>query len=70
MAVKKYTKYIIAGVLGVVLFVALSQWSQQPAESLKELTNQAGVIGILSYVSILAASIIVAPLGTGFLLRS
>jgi uncharacterized membrane protein YdjX (TVP38/TMEM64 family) len=64
----RYTKYIVGGAAGVVLFVALSQWSQQHAELLTELTNQAGVIGVVSYVAILAASIIFAPLGTGFLL--
>jgi len=67
MAVSKYRTYIIGGVLGVLLFVVLSQWSQQHAELLKELTNQAGISGVVSYVAILAASII-APLGTGFLL--
>lgn len=61
MALRKYLKYIIGGVLGVFLFVALAQWSQQHAELLKELTNQAGVLGVLSYVTILAASIIFAP---------
>ena len=68
MALRKYLKYIVGGVLGVLLFVALAQWSQQHAELLKELTNQAGAIGVVSYVAIMAASIIFAPLGTGFLL--
>jgi uncharacterized membrane protein YdjX (TVP38/TMEM64 family) len=64
----KHIKYILGGVLGVVLFVVLSEWSQQHAELLKELTNQAGILGIASYVAIMATSIIFAPLGTGFLL--
>jgi len=68
MVVSKKQKYIIGGVLGVLLFVVLSQWSQQHTELLKELTNQAGVIGVVSYVAIMASSIIFAPLSTGFLL--
>jgi uncharacterized membrane protein YdjX (TVP38/TMEM64 family) len=68
MVISKYRIDIIGGVLGVLLFVVLAQWSQQHAELLKELTNQAGVLGVFSYVTILAASIIFAPLGTGFLL--
>lgn len=64
----KYAKYIIGAVVTVVLFVVLSQWSQQHVELLKALTTQAGMVGIVSYITIMAASIIIAPLGTGFLL--
>ena len=61
-------KYIIAGLLGIGLFVILSEWSQQHTELLKELADQAGLAGVLSYIIIMAVSIIFAPLGTGFLL--
>jgi len=64
----KYSKYIIGGLVGIVLFVSLSQWSQQHTELLKELTSQAGAAGVVFYVLILATSIVFAPLGTGFLL--
>lgn len=64
----KYTKYIIGALLTVVLFVALSQWSQQHAALLQDLTSQAGFVGVLSYILIMAASIVFAPLGTAFLL--
>jgi len=64
----KYTKYIIGILLTVVLFVALSQWSQQHAVLLQDLTTQAGFVGVLSYILIMAASIVFAPLGTAFLL--
>jgi uncharacterized membrane protein YdjX (TVP38/TMEM64 family) len=68
MTKSTYAKYIITGLLAVFLFVALAQWSQQHSELLTELTAQAGFVGVLSYMAILAASIIFAPLGTGFLL--
>lgn len=64
----KYIKHLIGALLTILLFVALSEWSQQHTELLKELTNRAGVVGVLSYIAIMAISIIFAPLGTGFLL--
>ncbi len=54
--------------LMVVIFVTLSRWSQSHAESIQTLTEQAGVLGVLSYIGIMALSIVFAPLGTGFLL--
>ncbi len=64
----KYTKYIIGVLLTVALFVALAQWSQQHVALLQELSSQAGFVGVFSYITIMAASIVFAPLGTAFLL--
>jgi len=60
--------YGSATLLGVVAFVTLSQWSLQYSSFLTELATQAGWVGVASYILVMAASIIFAPLGTGFLL--
>ena len=60
--------YGSAALFGVVAFVTLSQWSLQYSSFLTELATQAGWVGVASYILVMAASIIFAPLGTGFLL--
>ena len=65
---RRQTVYIVGAILGVIIFIAIAQWSQQYSELLTDLATRAGWMGVLSYVTIMAASIIVAPLGTGFLL--
>lgn len=60
--------YVIGGILAVVVFVVLAQWSQQHAELIQSLTAQAGWLGVFSYIGIMMLSIVFAPLGTGFLL--
>lgn len=67
-ALSKKQVYTIWVVLGVLAFIILAQWSQQYSEPLTQLATQAGWIGVFSYIVIMAASIIIAPLGTGFLL--
>ncbi len=64
----KYVFYIVSAVAGVAFFVLISQLSQQYADVLTEVTQQTGWYGVLSYVGITVAAIVIAPLGTGFLL--
>lgn len=65
---KKYIFYILAAIVATVLFVAISQVSQMYSADLQRLTAQAGVLGMVSYVGVMIVSIVVAPIGTGFLL--
>ena len=67
-AIKKYVLYVAGAILAVAGLVLISQVAQQNMELLEALTEQTGVWGILSYVGIMIISIVVAPLGTGFLL--
>ena len=64
----KYLKYILGAILATVLFVVISQVSQEYSDTLQQFTQQAGVIGVLSYIVVMMLSIVVAPIGTGFLL--
>lgn len=64
----KYIQYIVGAVLATLAFVAISEVSQSYSDILQNLTEQAGLIGIVSYIGIMIISIVVAPIGTGFLL--
>ena len=64
----KTCTYTVGAIFAAYGFVVLSQWSQQNMELLQSLTAQAGWPGIFSYIGIMTASIVFAPLGTGFLL--
>lgn len=61
-------KFLLGLFFGAVVFVAVAQWSGENRELLQTLTHSAGILGIISYMGILAASIVFAPLGTGFLI--
>jgi len=63
----KKTKLIIGTLLGVAVFIVAAQLSQQHSDSLQEITRNAGIIGVLSYIGITMVSIVIAPIGTGFL---
>ena len=63
----KYIQYIVGAVLATLAFVAISEVSQSYSDILQNLTEQAGLIGIVSYIGIMIISIVVAPIGTGFL---
>ncbi len=65
---KKHLLYALGVVLSVIGFVFISQASQAYGETLQSLTEQAGLLGILSYIGVMIISIVVAPIGTGFLL--
>ncbi len=65
---KKYILYILTAILATVLFVVISQVSQMYSADLQRLTAQAGILGMVSYVGVMIVSIVVAPIGTGFLL--
>lgn len=54
--------------IGIVVFVLAAQWSQQHGELLQTVTHDAGLFGVVTYISVMALSIIVAPVGTGFLI--
>jgi uncharacterized membrane protein YdjX (TVP38/TMEM64 family) len=64
----KIPTYIISGIAAAVAFVVLAQWAQQHTELIQSFTTQAGWLGVLSYIGVMALSIVFAPLGTGFLL--
>lgn len=64
----KILTYVIGGIFAAVVLVALAQWSQQHTGLIQSLTTQAGWLGIISYIGVMAVSIVFAPLGTGFLL--
>ncbi len=63
-----YLYYIAGAIVATVVFVVLSQVSQEYSGILQSYTQQAGSLGVFSYITAMAASIVVAPLGTGFLL--
>ena len=60
-------KLLLGFVLGATILIGAAQWSQQYSESLQAVTNQAGWLGVSSYIGVMALSIVIAPLGTGFL---
>ena len=57
----------LGAIVGIAVFVLAAQWSQQYSTTLQAATSEAGIFGIFAYISIMAVSIIVAPIGTGFL---
>ena len=64
----RYIQYIIGALVAALAFVAISEVSQSYSETLQNLTEQAGLLGIFSYIVIMIISIVIAPIGTGFLL--
>ncbi len=64
----KYLIYTISGLLGVFVFVAIAQVSQLYSPTLTYITQQAGIFAVVTYIAITFLAIVVAPLGTGFLL--
>lgn len=64
----KYVYYSVIGVVTLVAFVVLSQFSQTHVELLKSLTQQAGILGVLSYISLMIIAIVIAPVSMVFLL--
>ena len=58
---RKQTVYIVGAILGVIVFIAIAQWSQQYSELLTDLATRAGWKGVLSYITIMAASIKIVP---------
>ena len=64
----KYLNYILGAIVATILFVVISQVAQNYSDFLQQLTKQAGISGVFAYITIMALSIVVAPIGTGFLL--
>ncbi len=64
----KHVYYILGVIAATLVFVILSQISQEYSDLLQNSTEQSGIIGVISYIAIMAVSIVVAPIGTGFLL--
>ncbi len=52
----------------VALFVVFSIFAQTHTALLERMTQQAGIVGIISYIAIMASAIVVAPIGTLFLI--
>jgi len=63
-----YTTYGVSGMLAILLFVFISESAQTYAPELQGLTETAGIFGIVAYIGITTLSIVIAPIGTGFLL--
>lgn len=68
MMKRTYVQWFFVGVLSIVIFVVLAQLAQTHRAMLQELTLQTGILGVLSYVGLLALAIVVAPISTAFLL--
>jgi len=58
---------LLSSIVGILVFILAAQWSQQNSEMLQAITSDAGLLGVLTYIGVLALSIVVAPLSTGFL---
>ncbi len=65
---KKYYKYILVSVLGVVSFIFISNISQYYVGHLKDIALYYPVLAPLSYIFLSFLSIVIAPLGFSFLL--
>ena len=65
--IQKYWKEIILSLLALVVFVAMAQFSQLYQNDLQHMVEKAGVYAPLLYITISFLSIVVAPLGSGFL---
>ncbi len=63
----KLTNYIFFGILSIVVFVVLAQFSQIYSDDLKNLMLKASMFAPIAYIGITILSIVVAPLGSGFL---
>lgn len=58
----------MVGILvGMAVFIVAAQWSQQYSDTLQAVTTDSGWYGVVLYIVILAGSIVIAPIGTGFL---
>jgi len=64
----RYIQYTIIGIFTVLSFVGSAQLSQLNSGFLQSLTQQVGIAGILWYIGLLIASVVVSPVSTGFLL--
>lgn len=65
---KKPSTILLSLAVGVAVFVGVSEWASAYALPIQTLTEAAGGFGIVMYILIMASSIVIAPLGTGFLL--
>lgn len=64
----KYFIYLSSALLGIAVFVGIAQVSQTYSPLLTDTTAQVGLWGVFSYIGVTILAIVVAPLGTGFLL--
>ncbi len=65
---KKYYKYIVVSILGIISFIFISNISQYYAEHLKDFVLLYPVMSPVAYIFLSFISIVIAPLGFSFLL--
>ncbi len=64
----RYIKYVLLGVGSIFIFVFIAQVSQANKELLQGWVLHTGIYAPIVYIFINALSIVIAPLGTGFLI--
>ena len=65
---RRKLNYVVIGVVTVVIFLALMQTAQSYSEFLQNIIQQAGTLGIISYIALMIVSVVVAPVSFAFLL--
>ena len=63
-----HIQYVVASIATLVLFLGVAHLSQMNQSFLENITAQASIVGVVSYICMLVLAVVIAPVSTFFLL--